>query len=68
VTALRVIRYLSWSEFKRDLFVELFDGAVFRPGRYLFRGAGGADWQLATSFDRLFAAIRWNAGWRCGSC
>jgi hypothetical protein len=57
VSTLRVIRYASWSEFKRDLFVELYDDAVFRQGRYLFRGAGGADWRLATSFDRQFAAI-----------
>jgi len=54
---LRVIEYGGWAEFKRDLFLELFDDGVFRPGRYLFRGAGQADWPLTTAFDRQFAAI-----------
>jgi len=57
VSAVRVIRYRDWGEFRRDLFVELFDGGVFRPGQYLFRGAGDANWRLSTSFDRRFGAL-----------
>jgi hypothetical protein len=57
VSAVRVIRYRDWAEFKRDLFVELYSGGVFRPGQYLFHGAGDANWRLSTSFDRRFAAL-----------
>ncbi len=53
----RTISYSSWVEFKRDLFFELYPGGVFRRGRYLFRGAGDANWKLSTTFDRRFAAI-----------
>jgi hypothetical protein len=52
-----VISYRGWQEFKRDLLLELFEGGRFRRGRYLFRGAGDADWQLITAFDRTFAAL-----------
>lgn len=55
--AIRTIAYSSWAEFKRDLFVELFDGGRFERGRYLFRGAGDADWQLTTAFDRRFGHV-----------
>ena len=57
MSAVRVIRYRDWAEFKRDLFVELYPGGVFRPGQYLFHGAGDANWRLSTSFDRRFAAL-----------
>ena len=52
-----MIFYRDWPEFRRDLFVELFEGGLYRPGRYLFRGCGDADWQLSTVFDRRFAAV-----------
>jgi hypothetical protein len=55
VTSIPVIVYRTWQEFTRDLFVELFGDARFRPGRYLFRGMGSADWPLATAFDRTFS-------------
>ena len=57
MSAVRTISCGSWVEFKRDLFVELFTGGQFDRGRYLFRGAGDADWRLSTSFDRRFAAV-----------
>jgi hypothetical protein len=52
-----VVRYANWAEFKRDLFAELFDSERFRPGHYLFRGAGDADWSLRSSFDRRFGTV-----------
>jgi hypothetical protein len=57
VTVIRSLAYRSWRELKHDLFSELFDGGVFRPGRYLFRGMGSADWKLATLFDRRFGYL-----------
>jgi hypothetical protein len=57
VTVIRQLSYNSWRELKRDLFSELFDGGVFRPGRYLFRGMGSADWKLEPSFDRRFSYL-----------
>ncbi|HEX2807398.1 MAG TPA: FRG domain-containing protein [Kineosporiaceae bacterium] len=57
MTAIRVISYRDWTEFKRDLFQELFAGAPFRRGEYLFRGSGDADWSLSTTFDRQFAEL-----------
>ncbi len=53
----RAVRYAGWTEFKRDLFPELFGDGVFRHGRYLFRGVASADWALSSAFDRRFATI-----------
>lgn len=52
-----MLEFGSWSEFKRDLFVELFGTDRFQPGRYLFRGAADANWALCSSFDRRFAGL-----------
>jgi hypothetical protein len=52
-----VIPYARWTDFKRDLFAELFDNERFRPDRYLFRGSGDANWTLSTHFDRRFAGV-----------
>jgi hypothetical protein len=57
VKALRVISYRNWTEFKRDLFVELFAGQPFQRGTYLFRGSGDANWRLSSAFDRQFARL-----------
>ncbi|MFI7589211.1 FRG domain-containing protein [Spongisporangium articulatum] len=54
---MRTISCTGWPEFKRDFFLELFGDGHFRRERYLFRGAGDADWRLATAFDRRFAAV-----------
>lgn len=53
----RPIQYTGWAEYKRDLFAELFEAQRFQPGRYLFRGAGDANWTLCSSFDRKFANV-----------
>jgi hypothetical protein len=57
VTVIRHLSYGSWRELKRDLFNELFEDGVFRPGRYLFRGMGSADWKLEPAFDRRFSYL-----------
>lgn len=57
MSAIRTITYEDWAAFKRDFFLELFPRGHFRRGQYLFRGAGNADWQLVTTFDRQFGAI-----------
>lgn len=57
MTAIQVIEYNSWPEFKRNLFIELFGKSGFRPDRYLFRGMGNADWTLSSSFDRRFSSL-----------
>jgi FRG domain len=53
----RVISYGSWAEFRRDLFVELYEGGPFDAGRYLFRGVADANWTLRPAFDRRFEAV-----------
>ena len=57
MTNVRTISYPDWAAFKRDFFLELFDGGGFHRGRYLFRGVGDADWSLSSTFDRQFAAV-----------
>jgi hypothetical protein len=57
VSAVRVLEYSSWNEFKRDLLTELFGDGVYQPGCYLFRGMGNADWSLASTFDRRFGTL-----------
>ncbi len=57
MSAIRILEYGSWPELKRDLFAELFGAGGFRPGRYLFRGMGNADWSLSSSFDRRFSSL-----------
>jgi hypothetical protein len=57
VTAIRFLSYSSWRELKRDLLNELFEDGVFRPGRYLFRGMGSAEWKLEPTFDRRFGYL-----------
>jgi hypothetical protein len=57
VKAVRTISYRGWNEFKRDLFLELYAQGRYRRGQYLFRGAGNANWQLSTAFDRRFGGV-----------
>lgn len=57
MNAIQVLEYGSWYELKRDLFIELFGKSSFRPGRYLFRGMGNAEWKLSSSFDRRFSSL-----------
>lgn len=57
MSAVRVIEYSGWNEFKRDLLTELFGDGTFQSGSYLFRGMGNADWSLSSSFDRRFGSL-----------
>ena len=57
MNTIEILEYGSWPELKRDLFIELFGKSGFRPGRYLFRGMGNADWNLSSSFDRQFSTL-----------
>jgi len=56
-SAVRVLKFGEWTEFTRDAFVELFGDGIFRHGRYLFRGAADADYDLRSHFDRRFATV-----------
>lgn len=55
--AIRYFQYDTWSDYKRDLLLELYDQGRFQTGRYLFRGVADADYGLASSFDRRFANL-----------
>lgn len=44
----------GWKKFKQLLMDEIFDGEPASRRRFLFRGHGNSDWQLAPSFDRVF--------------
>ena len=55
--AVRVLKFGDWTEFTRDMFVELFGDGIFRHGRYLFRGSADADFDLRSYFDRRFATV-----------
>ena len=47
-------RFESWDHFKSKLTVTLFGEGAFERGRYLFRGQRDPDWQLISTFDRMF--------------
>jgi hypothetical protein len=44
----------SWSAFKGWLSEVLYSGQPSSRSRFLFRGHGNSEWQLAPSFDRVF--------------
>lgn len=54
------IAYKTWNDFKKDYCEDLY-GGTFEMGKYLFRGQANADWDLVTSFDRIYSHIA-NAG------
>lgn len=56
--AVRHCAYRGWDEFRSLLGRELYGDEQFRSGRFLFRGVCNADWELISSFDRLFPRIR----------
>jgi hypothetical protein len=53
----RLLEFETWSEFKQDICVRLFDEGVFNRGRYLFRGHRCADWRLTPVFHREYRNI-----------
>ena len=57
MNTIQILEYGSWHELKRDLLIELFGKSAFRPGRYLFRGMGNAEWKLSSSVDRRFSSL-----------
>lgn len=48
------VRYISWDEFVRSFRVQLFGDSSFGRGRFLFRGLGDAEYELVSSFDRIY--------------
>jgi len=44
----------SWDELKVWISRDLFSGNPISRGRFLFRGHGSSEWELAPSFDRTF--------------
>lgn len=54
--AYEIINYSTWQQFKKDYCDDLFDGE-FEFGRYLFRGQADANWDLVTSFDRVYSHV-----------
>jgi len=51
---IQTLHYISWDEFTRSVRIDLFGGEPFRRNRYLFRGVSSEDYQLVSSFDRVF--------------
>jgi FRG domain len=54
---IRRIPYSSWEQFKAELLPTLFSSGQFEEEKYVFRGAGDAEWKLASSFDRYAANL-----------
>lgn len=44
----------TWSDFKTVLAERIYEGRPASRRRFLFRGHGSSEWQLAPSFDRAF--------------
>jgi hypothetical protein len=44
----------SWDNFKSNFTETLFGPRAFERGRYLFRGQRDPDWNLTSTFDRMF--------------
>ena len=65
-SAVRVLKFGDWTEFTRDAFVELFEDGIFRHGRYLFRGAADADFDLRSLRPSLRDGADASSGCSCG--
>lgn len=48
----------SWAEFKRILSVQIYKGEPASRRKFLFRGHGNSEWDLAPSFDRVFVDFK----------
>ena len=51
---IQVIQYNDWEHFKHNVGLDLFSSGVFQRYKYLFRGQRKAEWNLITSFDRVY--------------
>ena len=49
--------YPTWTEFKSDVFKDLFGEDPIRRGKFLFRGQRDPEWKLSSTFDRSFPSI-----------
>jgi hypothetical protein len=58
MASIRRVPYHDWEEVMRELRRELYREGPFERGRYLFRGVRDHQWELVSSFDRLFPAVR----------
>lgn len=50
----KVITCTGWPDFKRKVIDQRYPEGKFARGRFLFRGQGGADWELSSAFDRWY--------------
>lgn len=50
------IEYKTWQQFKNDYCNDLFKGE-FEGGKYIFRGQADSEWDLVTSFDRVYSHV-----------
>ncbi|MCM1142666.1 MAG: FRG domain-containing protein [Muribaculum sp.] len=55
----KIIPYNSWQDFKRDYCIDLFPDRSFIPKMYIFRGQANANWDLVSSFDRVYSSLNW---------
>jgi hypothetical protein len=51
---IQVITYERWEHFKNNVGLDLFEDGIFKRNRFLFRGQRKAEWDLVTSFDRIY--------------
>jgi hypothetical protein len=47
-------KYDSWNDFKFQILKELYPDIPFKRHKFLFRGQANPEWQLISSFDRIF--------------
>ena len=53
---IKELTFKSWDKFKASISETLFEGRGFMRGKYLFRGHSDPNWQLTSTFDRMFAS------------
>jgi hypothetical protein len=51
---IEIIDCSDWTDFKTKVVSNLYDSGRFKKGTYLFRGLGGDDWSLTSTFDRWY--------------
>lgn len=52
--AIDIIECADWNDFKNKIISDLYVEGRFKKGKYLFRGQGGENWSLSSSFDRWY--------------
>lgn len=51
---IKTIECTDWTDFKSQIVGDLYEHGRFKKGKYLFRGQGGEDWSLSSTFDRWY--------------